>query len=819
MEIKMTNAETFLQIFNGAKNKYGICYNFIKETGEKLSKETPDPLTAELIENHLNGKTLLGRSPVDEATKMCEWLAIDIDKRINPKEFSSKIWSKLGWQFDCIMTPNKRWRVIQFLDEPMHVEEAAEMAKELEQRIEKDLNIVTDKVATCPTVPNGDGAVGRWMFLPYSFEYDTAFTPDGRPLNLKQFMFRHKYRKHLPVVAAVGMLSGSEGGGRNKAFMTVQLYKSLYDCDVSLEELNDVLDEPLDQQKLHNYIKGVERSVAKDKYDEQYYLNAQRKWIKEICQVEPYLDAKGFSAITEAVQNNHIYVQSRTDFYEKETDLWLSKEQIDDWWKHEVKSFSKSLLQDSDTIKVRAYLTHAGLPRGLVSLNNGDVKGLGAGDYLNIYEPCKMEAVKGDVTKINEYYSWLLGADNRTIIKQKLAFMLNAEKEYQYYLETGNCGLKVQWFTIMHSKIQGAGKKLFAQVCQSMFGFKNVRPNVKFEQMTGSHSTIIEGAQLIFLNEVVMSKNTAKTKELSNNFKDLITEDNLFINPKNKPQIEIPNLCNFFVFSNADTPLHIENEDRRAFVINIKHSKEQVTAMLETEGYKWEIIKHIKNPAAFKYHLLNEVEYDRNMFFEDAPFTADKQELIDNNKDDITSILEDAYDNKTFPFANYYETRGTGEHSEEVVRWRYDGLSHPLDMYLAMKQSKLFKGIFFQKSDIENFVKAIATKFPNGQLTKQAIGPQGKRKRLYATKVLEYPQYPTRVYEDGAWIYCRPPMILNVEATDKQLWQLYTQGQFYDRRTATIPQEYVIGESELSKNEWEEHYGEYNERMEAEENY
>ena len=56
----MTNAETFLQIFNGAKNKYGICYNFIKETGEKLSKETPDPLTAELIENHLNGKTLLG---------------------------------------------------------------------------------------------------------------------------------------------------------------------------------------------------------------------------------------------------------------------------------------------------------------------------------------------------------------------------------------------------------------------------------------------------------------------------------------------------------------------------------------------------------------------------------------------------------------------------------------------------------------------------------------------------------------------------------------------------------------------------------------
>ena len=69
--------------------------------------------------------------------------------------------------------------------------------------------------------------------------------------------------------------------------------------------------------------------------------------------------------------------------------------------------------------------------------------------------------------------------------------------------------------------------------------------------MIGTHSTIIEGKQLIFLNEVVLQKNTAKTKELSNEFKDLITEDNLIINPKNKPQIEYPiyviSLCSLIV--------------------------------------------------------------------------------------------------------------------------------------------------------------------------------------------------------------------------------------------------------------------------------
>ena len=76
-------------------------------------------------------------------------------------------------------------------------------------------------------------------------------------------LFRYKYRKHLPVVAAVGMLSGADGGGRNKAFYTIELYKSHYDCDVSYEELNDVLAEPLDPHKLGNYIKGVEDQLLK----------------------------------------------------------------------------------------------------------------------------------------------------------------------------------------------------------------------------------------------------------------------------------------------------------------------------------------------------------------------------------------------------------------------------------------------------------------------------------------------------------------------------------------------------------------------------
>jgi hypothetical protein len=696
MEIKMTNAETFLNIFNGAKTRYGYCYQHNPVTEEKLTT-VPHGLIP--IQDHLDGKKLCGRSPVDEETKEVSWIGIDIDKRIKPKDFCPNIFRNLGWQYFCFQTPNKKWRVIEFLDEPMHVEEAHERAKELEARIEKELLIKCDTNATCPTIPNGDDSVGRWLYLPYHYEHDKLYTPDGRPLSLEQFFFRHKYRKHLPIVASVGMLEGAKGGGRNKGLMTVELYRTLYDVDVSLEEINKFFDKPLLEDKLLNYIKSVQKSVAKEKMDKQWYLNSRRKWIKEMCGVEPCIDAKGFSAITDSILNNHYYVQSRTDFYEVETQTFKS---------------------ESKLTKLRSYFTHAGFDPGIAHINNGDIKGLPAGTYLNIYEDPQIEAIQGNVDRLNEYYSWLLGEENWAIVKQVLAFMLNAKEERLHY------GIKIQWYVIIHSVVEGVGKKLFSLICQSLFGPKNVSPNVKFSQM--------EGKQLIFLNEVVLQKNTAKTKELSNEFKDLITEDNLFINPKNKPQIEIPNLCNFFVFSNSKTPIHIGEYDRRSFVIHIKRTKDQVVQMLQNENFKADILATIKNPSHFKWHLLNEVTYDREMFFNDAPTTADKELLIEANKDDFSVMMEDAFDNEEFPFAPHNEAIG----KDDFLNWPYSGTIHKVDCFRAMKKSELYKNVYFTMADLENFLKEKATKWPNGELTKQAKDIKGgRKKRLYLLHIRE----------------------------------------------------------------------------------
>ena len=131
-------------------------------------------------------------------------------------------------------------------------------------------------------------------------------------------------------------------------------------------------------------------------------------------------------------------------------------------------------------------------------------------------------------------------------------------------------GEKIQWFIIIQGQTQGVGKKLLSQVMQRLFGARNVRPNVAFKDITSGHSTIIDGAQLIILNEVALANNTGKRKELSEEFKALITDDNLMVNPKFKQPIEIPNLTNFWVLSNSDTPVYMDEEDRRACVIQHK---------------------------------------------------------------------------------------------------------------------------------------------------------------------------------------------------------------------------------------------------------
>ena len=699
------------EAFQGDKHNRGRLWSIEpngKKNGslEKLPFDWPKHFKGE--ENIQN---IQGLSPVDLDTGTVRWLGLDVDLKIEPKEFCGKVFSLLGGQYFCFRTTGKKWRVVEFFDEPIDVDVAKVRAKDLETRMEKVVGYECDRGHTLPQSYNlEEKKPGGWWYMPYCTKDTVCYSPGGRPLSKSQTEYRLKY-KHSPlIVASVGMVNP----GRHKSLFAVALANKHLNLNCDLKELNNNFDEPL-LDKLDKDIQHTEKQS--DNYNKEYLLNGTPKWCEEICGVKPKIDAKGLSEITTTLSEDYIYVRARKDFYEYSSCQFIDREQMNDYWKHiEKKGMSNELLKEPGFSKVKNYLTHPGYTPGLISLEENEVKGLDGGDYLNVYKESTVEAKKGDVSDLNKFYTIIFGENNWHIIKQCLAFMLRAKEE------TKHNGIKIQWFVIIHSPTQGAGKGLLAQLCQTLFGHRNVKIDVKFKHITNTHSTIVEGAQLIFINELVLRNNTGDQKELSEEFKSLITEPNLIINPKNKPQIEIPNLCNFFVLSNSEKPLYISEEDRRAFVVNIRHTKEEVKELLENQGYKNIILNHIKDPSAFKWHLLNEIEYDREMFFEDAPITADKEEMIRANWSELEKLMRLAYEEKSFPFAPQTTPNST---------YTYRGIVNANTTLSMMKEDKKFSGTYCKIDPLTEILGKLCTPWPNGEKTKQMELSGGQRLRVY----------------------------------------------------------------------------------------
>jgi len=713
------------QLFEGDKLNRGRLWSIDPDgTNKSGSMEVGVPFDWPLHfkggENILNTQ---GLSPVNLETATVKWLCLDVDLKINPVEFCGNVFSKLGSQYFCFRTTGDKWRVVEFFDEPLDVDQAKDRAKELETRMEK---VVGYKCDTGHTLPQSytieENKPGGWIYMPYSNDKNVCYSPGGFPLTKQQCEFRANY-KHLPlVVASVGAVEP----GRHKSLLAVALCNKHLEANVNLKELNANFGEQLrEDHKLDKDITHVEKQS--EKYEKQYLLNATPKWCEEICGVRPHLDAKGFSAVTKTLADDYLYVRSRKGFYEKSTYKFIDEDQMNNYWKHiDKKKITDTLLKEPSFNKIKEYLTHAGLDEGVVFIPEGLIPGVEEGEYLNIYKPSDVEEVKGDVRRFNEYYEILCGKEAWLVVKQYIAFMLRAREEIN------ESGIKAQWFIIFHSITQGLGKGLLAQIMQSLFGVRNVRPNVAFKSLTNTHSTLIEGAQLIVLNEVVLTNSTGDQKEMSEEFKNLITDPNLIINPKNKPQIEIPNQVAFWVLSNSKKPLFMNKEDRRAFVINMKLSKAEAQDLLINQGYKKDILAVLNNPSALKWHLLNEVKYNREMFFEDAPMNKDKENMILANRTDFEKLMDTAREERSFPFGNYVLVNNKHEHIGE--RYIYKGIFNIKMLKRNLNAHPEFKinaKMYYGLDEVEDYVKSISTDWPNGEHTKQMELNNGTRPRVY----------------------------------------------------------------------------------------
>ena len=681
------------EIFKGAKHHSGVM------TSQGSVYEQKSPID---WDSHIKGELVQGLSPVNEDTREVEFYGVDIDIKIDPKEITDNVWNEIGTEYRCIMTKSKRWRVIGWFNKPTDVTLAKAKAKELEEKIEKVLLYKCDTGHTLPTIP-GDNKPGAWWFMPYHNEYTCAYGPGGIPLTQEQFYFSWKYRKYPLIASTVGKLSSTEDGkSRHKALFNCALnIKHDETLEVTLEEINQHFGKPLvddlNSTPKVNVAKDIAHALkSAEKYDKDYFLKNFPYYVKAHCGVLPYINDKVLFAVSQEITDQNVYVIKRVDFWNYKENDWFTKEQMNDTWAHytkgkNVQPMSRQLLESENIKKVKSYLCHAGLKPGVIEIKPREVPGIEPGLYLNTYRPVNIESIKGDTKGINEYYAWLIGEDNWNTIKQVLKFML--EKP----------GSKIMWCIVIKGKVQGAGKGLLALLMESIFGSHNVKINVTFNDLTRDHSTIVDGKQIIVLNELVLSGGGKEGKVLSNKIKPYITDPTLIINPKGKQEIEIPNFCNFFMFSNDRKPMKIDPEDRRLFVITIDKKKFEVRKKLDDDGYKKEIFKHVKNPGAFKWHLLNEVTIeDESMFFTDPPMNKDKEQLIKDSMDDFEKKIWTSFDERRFPFQS--KTWTTKD------EWTYQGLINRDDIDSALKRELSYRGTYWDLSKLDEILDEIHIK-------------------------------------------------------------------------------------------------------------
>jgi hypothetical protein len=701
---KKHNALTIQQLFIGCETHRGR-YKGLKPDGKtKIAWEEPQPLD---WSQHLSGD-MQGKSPVDLLSQKAKWLAVDVDLNLDPKKFCKDVFSKLGFEYFVFRTVSGRFRVVKFYDDWHNPEQLKKEAEELEKELDK----IGYKCDEGSTVPSGwdfkEEKPGRWIYLPYHNIETYCYTPEGKPLTLKQFEYRAQYRTNPLIVASVGLSIG-----RHKSLWSAKLHNKVYPGNpIDLELLNENFAEGVED--FDQYLKHIEKTTEDPKWSLESYSKGLPTWIKEMVGTAPNIGTHFVSEVVNAMSDNYIYVRHRKEFYELSSKTWVDKEGLNDDWYHQNKGkpIVKDLLCNPNLIKVVQTLIHPGFPSSVIELGQGDIPGIAKGRYYNLYKPSHFKSMEGDCSKFFEYFKWAIDDDKV------------ADSFFQFIaLAFQHPGLKSHWSTLIISP-PGLGKDLTSEIIGNALGNENVVLNCTFDKMTNDHSTLIQGKQLIFINELMLSGQRIEGKVLTNKLKPYITNETTVINPKFKQEEVIPNFVNIFLFSNDDKPLVLDKDDRRLFVVRVNRSKNELKEKIKEFLPFFKQMK--KNPSIFIHAMKNYPIPSLDFFEGDAPFTEAKKDLIIDSAGDFYNLLDKALDERTFPFCSYEWDDAQGEGSTKST-WIYFGFINLDNFAMALRHHKKFQGkIYFDDNMIKTWIKQNHIPWPNGDQTKRALNNQSR---------------------------------------------------------------------------------------------
>lgn len=185
-------------------------------------------------------------------------------------------------------------------------------------------------------------------------------------------------------------------------------------------------------------------------------------------------------------------------------------------------------------------------------------------------------------------------------------------------------GAKLFVACVLWSRVKRLGKSLIAGALQQIYGNNSVSVNSK--QLKGNFNSWAKDRQLVVGEEITAGEARIDADYL----KDLITNPEVSINEKNKPEYKTANHANYLFLSNHPDAMFLEDGDKRYLIHGIHHNK-----AAEREKYRW-YAAWLKGdgPSHLMHYLLN---LDTSGFdpHEHAPETVSKYEMITAGKTDM----------------------------------------------------------------------------------------------------------------------------------------------------------------------------------------
>ena len=190
----------FYELFKGFSNAHGQTELIdSKKHGKQMSKSymVREPLSLDLVQQHLDGKKGIGSIPIDE-NNQCRFGVLDIDEyNLDLQGLAKKI-KKLKLPLTLCRSKSGGAHLYIFLSEPISATEIRDRLAEFASAL---------GYGNCETFPKQEeviverGDVGNFINLPYFDAEQTlryAIRKDGEPASLEEFLELVDERSVLP---------------------------------------------------------------------------------------------------------------------------------------------------------------------------------------------------------------------------------------------------------------------------------------------------------------------------------------------------------------------------------------------------------------------------------------------------------------------------------------------------------------------------------------------------------------------------------------------------------------------------------------------